>query len=85
MMYVLYGAAGMLLVLALVAGGFAAGWQARKAWQAHTRKAADHEATEEERRAILAQQKAFESMLNYNAETAYGMAGGMEELRRGDV
>lgn len=85
MIYVLYGAAGTLGVLALMALGFLAGWKSRIAWQAHTRRAVAEEANDEERRAILAEQRAFEGMLNYNADTAYGLNVSLEELAGGET
>lgn len=85
MTYVLYGALGTIGVLALMALGFWAGWKARIAWTEHTRQAAVSEATEEERRQLRAEQKAFEGMLNYNPETAYGMNITLEELVGGDT
>lgn len=84
MIYVLYGALGTLGVLALIALGFLAGWKARVSWQKHTRRAVAEEASEDERRAILAEQKAFEGMLNYSTETAYGLNISLEELAGGD-
>ncbi len=85
MIFVLYGALGTLGVLALVGLGFLAGWKARGEWVKHTRKALAEELTEEERMDVLAQQKAFEGMLNYNMDTAYGMHVSLEELAGGDV
>lgn len=73
MAYVLYGAGGMLLALALLATGAVIGWKGRIAWQEHTRQAVVKEATEEEKRQLEAEQKAFSGLLNYNAETAYQM------------
>ena len=71
MVYVLYGAGGMLLALGLLALGALAGWKGRGAWQERTRQAAAKEATEEEKRLLEEEQKAFHGMLNYNAEMAY--------------
>lgn len=71
MIYVLYGAGGMLLALALLAAGAVAGWKGRIAWKERTRQAAAKETTEEEKRQLEEEQKAFRGMLNYNAETAY--------------
>lgn len=84
MTYVLYGAVGVIVVLLLLCFGFLLGWKARVAWVKHTRRAAADEATEEELRNLKAEQKAFEGMLNYNLETAYGMNVSLEELARGD-
>lgn len=84
MTYVIYGALGMLAALGLLAVGVVAGWKARGAWQEHTRQAVAKEATEEERRQLVESQRAFEGMLNYNTEQAYGMNKGLEELARSD-
>lgn len=84
MTYVIYGALGMLAVLGLLVGGAAIGWRARGAWQERARQAVAKEATEEERRQLMEQQRAFEGMLNYNVEQAYGMNKSLEELAKGD-
>ena len=84
MTYVFYGAMGMLAVLGLLAAGTVIGWKAHGAWYERARKAVAEEATEEERRQIVEQQRAFEGMLNYNLEQAYGMNKTLEELARGD-
>lgn len=77
MIYVLYGAGGVLLALALLAAGALIGWKGRIAWTEHTRQAAAEETTEEERRRLAAEQKAFSALLNYNAEMAYGGRDGI--------
>lgn len=84
MTYVLYGALGMLAVLSLLICGVIIGWKVRGAWQAHAKKVVAAEATEEERRQLKESQRAFEGMLNYNTEQAYGMNLGLEELAGGD-
>lgn len=84
MTYVIYGALGMLAVLGLLAAGAAIGWKARGAWQEHARKAVAKEATEEERKQLAEEQRAFEGMLNYNLEQAYGMNKSLVELARSD-
>lgn len=85
MTYVFYGALGMLAVLGLLLGGAALGWRARGAWQERTRQAAVKEATEEERRVLAEQQRAFEGMLNYSADQAYGMNKDLSELVGSDT
>lgn len=72
MSYFLYGAGGVLLALALLAAGMLLGWKGRGAWQEHTKQAVVKEATEEEKRQLEEEQRAFRGMLNYNAEMAYG-------------
>ncbi len=73
MMYLIYGAVGMLAVLVLLACGFFAGWYANHAFVRYSRKHQVEMATHEEQMQLMAQQRAFESMLNYNQDTAYGI------------
>lgn len=73
MLYVIYGAVGVLAALVLLGLGFAAGWKASRAWREHARRTAVQEATEEERRRLEAEQRAFEGLMGYNRETAYGI------------
>ena len=75
MEYLIFGAAGVLLVLAALAAGVVLGWKGRIAWQKHTRQAVAKESTEEERRELEAEQRAFSSLLNYNADMAYKVEG----------
>ena len=76
----LLGAAGMLAVLGLLILGAFFGWKARELFQVN----AVQEVSEAERRRFEAEQQAFESMLNYNADTAYGLTGGVENLQGGN-
>ena len=71
MIHLMYGAVGAFAVLVLLALGFLAGWQVNKILAAQKRPAAE-EVTEEQRRHLIAQQQAFEEMLHYNQDTAYG-------------
>ena len=80
MQYLIFGALGTLAVLALLALGVFIGWKANNSFRTHSTRVAAEEASEEERRQLLAEQKAFESMLNYNPETAYGMNKGLDEM-----
>lgn len=79
MMNFIFGALGVLLVLGLLALGFFMGWKARILWRTHTTRAVKQELTEQERLAFEAQQKAFDDLLSYNVETAYGMNKGLNE------
>lgn len=76
MAYLLYGAGGMLLVLGLLVLGAVIGWKGHISWQKHTERAVVQEATEEEKRQLEAEQKAFNGLMNYNAEMAYGIGRG---------
>ena len=81
--YVLYGAGGVLLALALLLSGAVLGWKGHTAWVEHTRRAVVEEVTEEEKRRQEAEQKAFSDLLNYNEEMAYSgqrdFSGGGED------
>lgn len=78
MIYFVYGAVGALAVLGLLALGFFIGWKCRKKFE-HNDPVPMEEMTEEHRHQMLAQQMAFESMLNYNQDTAYGLNGGTDQ------
>lgn len=84
MAYVLYGAGGVLLALALLAAGALIGWKGRIAWQEHTRQAVAKEATEEEKRELEAEQKAFSKLINYSVEMAYGGQSGFPDGGEGE-
>ena len=83
MIHVIYGAAGMLAVLVILAAGALLGWKGRGKWQERTRQAVDRETDERERREAAEQQKAFEGLLNYSMDTAYGLHDPLAELREG--
>jgi hypothetical protein len=70
-MSVLIGALGALSVLALLVGGFFIGWKAYP--RVHKLDPAIQKMSETEKKALLDQQRAFEQVLNYSTETAYGM------------
>ena len=72
---VLLGVAGAILVMVIFAAGFFAGWRGKKAWSAHTQRAVVREISEKERARLQAEQEAFSGLMNYNAETAYGLQG----------
>ncbi len=80
MEYLIYGALGTLTVLGLLTLGVFIGWKANNAFRKHSNRVAAEEASEEERRQLIAEQRAFESMLNYNPDTAYGMNKGLDDL-----
>ena len=80
MLYLMYGAGGTLVILAVfLLGGFL-GWKLRETvWRYRTTKEVQ-EVTQEQRREMAAQQQAFEEMLRYNQDTAYGIGAGVELL-----
>ena len=80
MVNIILGAVGALAVMLLIALGVFIGWNANNAFRSHSNKVAAEEASEEERRQLLADQRAFEAMLNYNQDTAYGMHKGLDEM-----
>lgn len=80
MMNIVFGALGVLLVLGLLALGFFCGWRARICWVSHTQRAAIQEISEQERKELLAQQKAFDQMMSYNADVAYGTARTLDDI-----
>ena len=80
MIYALYGAAGMLAVLALLGLGALLGWKGREKWQERARQAVDKEVDERERREAAEQQRAFEGLLSYSMDTAYGVHDPLAEL-----
>lgn len=68
MFAVIYGAIGTIAVLLLLAVGIVLGWKgarySRTKWQT--------ESQEENRHRLETEQRAFETMLHYNSDTAYG-------------
>lgn len=80
MSFFLLGAAGMLAVLGLLSLGAFLGWKARGKF----RPPSAQEISEEERRRFEAEQQAFQSIMGYNADTAYGMNRGTDTLFGGE-
>jgi len=81
---VLFGALGMLFVLALLALGFLLGWKMNNIWRSHAKKVVAAEVSEQELQRLKAEQRAFEGMLNYNTDIAYGLVPDLAEMARGD-
>ncbi len=81
MIAVLYGALGALSVLALLSLGAAIGWKARSLQEMRRGVA---EESDEEKRRFMEEQSAFENMLHYNIDTAYGRDRDLEELLGGE-
>lgn len=80
MIYLIYGAGGMLVVLTAFFLGSLLGWKLREAFVAYHRRSAAQEVTQEQWRELAAQQQAFEEMLRYNQDTAYGITGSVEVM-----
>lgn len=82
MIYVLYGAAGVIGVLLLLLTGVWIGWKGRVAYEKHNTRVVEETMTEEQRQQFLASQRAFDAMLHYNSEQAYGLNRSLDELAR---
>lgn len=75
MAYMLYGAAGALVVLLLVLGGGLAGWKLRGRLMPKSGPTAE-DPGEAARRRVQEERRAFQQLQGYSAETAYGMMNG---------
>ena len=84
MMSLIYGAVGMLAVLGLLAVGAFLGWKVTRLFDRYRSARAQEEVTQEQRRQLVAQQQAFEEMLRYNQDTAYGLAAGLGAMQGGE-
>ena len=84
MISLIYGALGMLTVLGLLFVGAFLGWKFTRYFDRCQRERGAEEITQEQRRQLAAQQQAFEEMLRYNQDTAYGMAVGFGAMQEGD-
>lgn len=84
MIYLMYGVGGTLAVLAVFFLGGFLGWKLRETFSQYRTTKAGQEITQEQRRELAAQQQAFEEMLRYNQDTAYGIGAGVELLGGGE-
>lgn len=80
MIYVIYGAVGVLAVLGLLTLGALIGWKARKKYTENAKVVAESQYTEEQVKRMKEDKVAFDELLNYTAATAYGMNRSTEEL-----
>ena len=84
----LLGVLGALSVLALLSTGAIIGWKARTAYTAHLEALRPpapepHEMTPEELERFRQDQEAFETMLHYSPEIAYGLQSDpLQEMAR---
>lgn len=69
----LYGALGMVLVLAVFAVGVAVGWKLKIKADDKTVDVQQQAIGEKERQQMLEDQQAFRIMLSYNVDMAYGI------------
>lgn len=82
MVYVAYGAIGVVAVLLLLLSGVLIGWKLRVAYDKHNVKVVQEQMTEEQKQDFLASQRAFEAMLNYNTEQAYGLNKTLDDVAK---
>ncbi len=81
-MQFIYGALGVISVLLIFAVGVVIGWKACKADEARRSHRIEVELGERERLQLKQEQEAFNTMLGYNIEMAYGI--GDDEFPEGD-
>ena len=79
---IIYGAIGVIAVLALLCIGAILGWRGRTAYDKHNRKVVREGVTEEQIRRFHADQEAFSAMINYSPETAYGLPSAQDKPRK---
>ena len=74
MIYALYGALGAVLVLLLFAAGTYTGYKVHAKIAAHeaAKQPKPEAPAEAERRRLIEDQKAFRTMMGYNADVAFG-------------
>ena len=72
-MAIVFGFVGAILALLIFFGGVMVGWRGYEKMQKKNAIIAAKEMGEAERRRLQQEQDAFRTMLNYNAETAYGI------------
>lgn len=69
----MYGVLGALLTVALFAGGVIAGWHIRIRYEDKTKAAVHTELSEQEKRRQKEDAQAFDQLVNYSPEMAYGL------------
>lgn len=79
---IIYGAIGVIAVLALLCIGAILGWRGHTAYDKHNRKVVREGVTEEQIRRFHADQEAFSAMINYSPETAYGLPSAQDKPRK---
>lgn len=79
MTYFIYGVLGMLFTVALFSGGVFLGWHLRIRYTDKTKLAAHEELTEQQKREAKEAAKAFDQLVNYNPEIAYGLRSSTNE------
>ena len=69
----IYGVLGTVLVLAVFGAGFFAGWKTNGKVGAERAEVHAETPSERERRELIEEQKAFQQLLSYNINDAYGL------------
>jgi hypothetical protein len=72
--HIVYGAVGVIAVLLLLFTGAIIGWKLHISYIQHNHRVIREELTEEKKQKFLADQEAFDAMINYSPEMAYGLA-----------
>lgn len=80
MLYIAYGACGVIAVLMLLCIGAVLGWKLRGTYDLHTRRIAEDTRTEAQKQQFREEQEAFESMMSYNVDMAYGLDNSLEKM-----
>lgn len=70
---ILWGVFGTLLTLVIICAAFFCGWKANDVYRAKTNKAVARELSEKEKKRQQEDNEAFHTLLNYSADTAYGI------------
>lgn len=82
MEYVIFGAVGVVAVLLLLISGAILGWKLHKAYQKHNTRVVQESISEEQLHQLQEEQRAFDAMLNYTPEMAYGLRTSLADYAR---
>lgn len=69
----IYGAIGVIVALILFAAGCLLGWKLNDSYRAHAKQTVAKELTETERIRAKEDAEAFNTMMNYSSDVAYGI------------
>lgn len=83
MIYFVYGVLGMLFTIGLFMGGVCLGWHLRIRFVHKTNAAVKTELSEKEKREAREAAKAFDTLVNYNPDVAYGLIKSRDEEDKG--
>ena len=76
----IWGVLGMLATLLLLVGGFGIGWNCNNLYRKKTAAAVKQELSETEKRRIAEEAAAFDTLMNYSADMAYGLVKNEEPV-----